>query len=101
MTYNPSLAKVNVDPHIKYRGHGSAVRAFTDGRTLQILLSPCSAKSTRSINIAPNLHHRHKNPLVLGSDLLTTLLNTNQISLKIVHTLVQYFAPTVLTPRVV
>ncbi len=36
LTYNPSLAKVKVDPNAKYQGqrsNGSAVRAHDDRRT--------------------------------------------------------------------
>ncbi len=54
LTYNPSLAKVKVDPNTKNQGqrsNGSAVRALTnkhtngltDGRTLPSALSPCFA----------------------------------------------------------
>ncbi len=36
LTYNPSLAKVNVDPHAKNQGrrsNGLEVRMYTNGRT--------------------------------------------------------------------
>ena len=36
LTYNPSLAKVKVDPRVRNQGrksNGSRVRALTDGRT--------------------------------------------------------------------
>ncbi len=79
-TYNPSLAKVRVNPHAKNKGQRSnssnrrgwklrqtdtRTDGWTDGQTLPIPLSPCFAKATRSIKIDMTLG-QGQNPWAWG-----------------------------------